>query len=56
MTEKGLGDCSSTTLKGISDEFGQKKTLVTLVKDCQMKWYDHVRRMGEERKAKQVNF
>ena len=27
--------------------------LVTLVEECQLKWYGHVRRIGEERKAKQ---
>lgn len=38
----------------IRDEVGHKKTIVSLVEERQLKWYGHVRRMGEERKAKQV--
>ena len=34
------------------DEIGQKKTLVSLGEKCQLKWYDHARRMGEEKESK----
>lgn len=38
----------------IREEVGQKRTIVNKIEERQLKWYGHVRRMGDERKTKQA--
>ncbi|KAJ4436212.1 hypothetical protein ANN_18842 [Periplaneta americana] len=41
-------------MKKIREEAGQRKAMSMVVEERQLKWYGHVKRMGEERKAEQV--
>ena len=38
----------------INEEVVQRKTMVNIIEERQLRWFGHVRRMGEDRKAKQA--
>ena len=38
----------------IREEVWQRKTMVNIIEERQLRWLGHVRRMGEDRKAKQA--
>ena len=38
----------------IREKVRQRKTMVNIIEEWQLRWFGHVRRMGEDRKAKQA--